>query len=137
MGSIVQAIDAFQHHRTNGSLLLRGLLSLLYLVVGIFLVTNPLAGAASVALAIGVFFFIEGVFRVILAFKVKPARQWGWMLFNGILMIVLGIFIWSQWPLNASWILGVWIGIGLLLNGVTTLLFGTAALASNIDSLNH
>ncbi len=137
VGSIVQVIDAFQHHRSNGSLLVRLLLSLLYLIVGILLVLNPLAGAASLALGIGIFFFIDGVFRVFLAFKVKPARRWGWMLFNGILMIILGIFIWSQWPLNASWILGVWVGIGLLINGITTILFGTAALASNIDSLNH
>jgi uncharacterized membrane protein HdeD (DUF308 family) len=130
VGSIVQAIDAFRHHSSNGSLLLRLVLCLLYLAAGILLLLNPLAGAASITLLVGIFFFVEGVFRVFLAFKVKPARRWGWVLVNGILMIVLGILIGYQWPANAPWLLGLWVGIGLLFNGITTLTFGTALLAS-------
>ncbi|MCY7337288.1 MAG: hypothetical protein LH613_13925 [Chamaesiphon sp.] len=28
--------------------------------------------------------------------------------------IILGIFIWSNFPFNAAWILGLWVGINLL-----------------------
>ncbi|MEL6454913.1 MAG: HdeD family acid-resistance protein [Cyanobacteria bacterium J06623_5] len=136
-GSIVQAVDIFKHHQNSRSVLMRSLLCLLYLGAGLLVAFNPLAGAASLTLIIGVFFFIDGVFRVVLAFQVKPAPRWGWMLLNGIVMVILGIFIWSQWPYNAPEVLGIWIGVGLLFNGITTLLFGTAALATSIDKLNH
>ncbi|MGB3293582.1 MAG: HdeD family acid-resistance protein [Phormidesmis sp.] len=137
VGSVVQAVDAFQHHRSNGSLILRLALSVLYFVVGVLLLLNPFAGAVSLTLLIGIFFFVDGIFRVFMAFKVKPAPRWGWILLNGILMIILGIFIWSQWPLNAPWILGLWIGVGLLINGITTLVFGTAVLAAGANEIDR
>ncbi|WP_141242212.1 HdeD family acid-resistance protein [Leptolyngbya sp. BC1307] len=137
IGGIVQAVDAFRHHRSSGTLALRLILSVLYIVVGALLLFNPLAGAVSLTLLIGIFFFVDGIFRVFLAFRVKPASRWGWILLNGILMIILGIFIWSQWPLNAPWILGLWIGIGLLINGVTTLVFGTAVLAAGANEVTR
>lgn len=137
IGSIVQAVDAFRHHRSNGSLVLRLALSVLYFIVGALLLLNPFAGAVSLSLLIGIFFFVDGVFRIFMAFRVKPAPRWGWILLNGILMVILGIFIWSQWPLNAPWILGLWIGVGLLLNGITTLVFGTAVLAAGANEITQ
>ena len=136
-GSIVQAVDIFKHHQNSRSVVVRSLLSLLYLGTGILVVINPLAGAVSLTLVIGIFFFVDGVFRVVMAFQLRPNAKWGWMLVNGILMIILGIFIWSQWPFNAPSVLGIWIGVGLLFNGVTTLLFGTAALAASSERLNY
>ena len=52
-------------------------------------------------------------------------------------MIILGILIWSQWPLNAPWILGLWVGFGLLINGITTLIFGTAVLTAGANRVTH
>lgn len=124
---IVQVIYAFRQNRGTGSLVLKLLLALLYLGVGILLITNPLAGILSLTLLVGVFFFVDGIFRVIWAFQVKPQSRWGWILFNGILMIILGILIWSQWPFNAPWVLGLLVGIGLLFNGIATLIYGTTA----------
>lgn len=129
-GSIIQAVEAFQHYRPGGSLVLKWLLALLYLVVGILLLVNPWMGAISLTLFIGIFFFVDGVFRVILAFQLKPSPRWGWVLLNGLLMIVLGILIWSQWPTNAPWILGFLVGIGLLVNGLAILLYGSAVYSS-------
>ncbi|NEP17521.1 MAG: HdeD family acid-resistance protein [Leptolyngbya sp. SIO4C1] len=128
VGSVLQAIEAFQHYRAGSSLFFRLLLSLLYLMVGILLLANPWAGTVSLTLIVGIFFFIDGVFRVFLSFQLKPAPRWGWVLLSGILMIILGILIWSQWPFNAPWILGLLVGVGLLVNGIATLLFGTSAL---------
>ena len=57
VGGIIQGIDAFRHHRSSGSIILRLLLSILSIVLGILLLTNPLASAASLTLLIGIFFF--------------------------------------------------------------------------------
>jgi uncharacterized membrane protein HdeD (DUF308 family) len=101
-------------------------LGILAILAGILLLVNPLAGVLSLTLLIGIYFFVDGVFRVFLAFQIKPQRRWGWVLTNGILMIILGILIWSQWPTNTAWVLGLLVGIGLLFNGLATLLYGTA-----------
>ncbi|MBD0336418.1 MAG: DUF308 domain-containing protein [Cyanobacteria bacterium Co-bin13] len=127
LGGVIQIVYAFQHQHNSGPLVLSLLLGVLSLIVGILLVADPWAGAVSLTLFVGVYFFLDGVFRVFLAFQHKlSSPRWGWFLFNGILMIILGILIWSQWPVNAPWILGTLVGIGLLINGIATLLFGVA-----------
>lgn len=125
-GGLIQLIYAFQHHQRGGSLALSLVLGILAILAGILLLVNPLAGVLSLTLLIGIYFFVDGVFRVFLAFQIKPQRRWGWVLTNGILMIILGILIWSQWPTNTAWVLGLLVGIGLLFNGLATLLYGTA-----------
>lgn len=131
IGAVVQAFYAFQSDRNNLPIWIKLLLSILYLAVGVLLLLNPLAGIVSLTLVVGIFFFVEGVFRVALAFRSKSNPRWGWSLVNGILMIILGILIWSQWPFNASWILGMLVGLGLLFNGFGMLILGTAAQFSN------
>jgi uncharacterized membrane protein HdeD (DUF308 family) len=133
IGGILQGVYAFQQNRDGSSMALKLILAVLYLVAGILLLLNPLAGAISLTLIIGVFFFVDGVFRVIWAFQLKPAPQWGWVLVNGILMIILGILIWSQWPFNALWILGLLVGVGLLVNGIATLVFGFTPQTPSIE----
>ncbi len=125
VGGIGQMVYAFRSHGA-GSTALKVLLGLIYFGVGVLLLFNPWAGAVSLTLVVGIFFFIDGAFRVVTAFQVKPAPRWGWMLFNGIVTIILGILIWSQWPFNAPWILGLLVGIGLIVSGISTMLFPAA-----------
>jgi uncharacterized membrane protein HdeD (DUF308 family) len=127
IGGIVQAIYAFQHDRRRSSLIFHLLLGILSIVAGILLVVNPLAGVVSLTLIIGIYFFIDGVFRVFLAFQLKPDANWGWVLLNGILLIILGILIWSEWPFSATWVLGLLVGVGLLFSGISTIAFVLAA----------
>lgn len=126
VGGMFQATDAFQHHESGGSLVLKLLLGVLSVITGILLIVNPWAGVVSLTLIVGIYFFTDGVFRVFLAFRLKPAASWSWVLLNGILMIILGILIWSQWPFNATWVLGFFVGVGLLFSGITTIVFAAA-----------
>lgn len=127
IGGVFQAIEAFRHNRRGGSLVLKLLLSVAAIVAGILLLTAPVAGIASLTLIAGIYFFIDGVFRVFLAFQLKPSTNWGWVLLNGILMIILGILIWSQWPFSATWVLGLLVGIGLLFSGIATVVVAASA----------
>lgn len=85
---------------------------------GIIVLSNVLSGALTLTLILGITIFAQGVIQVILAFGIRPARNWSWVLCSGILEIILGIFIWSEWPFNAAWIIGLWVGISLLFNGI-------------------
>lgn len=60
----------------------------------------------------------EGVFEVITAFQIRPEPNWGWTLFSGMMLIILGILILYKWPFSAAWVLGLFAGINFLLTGV-------------------
>jgi uncharacterized membrane protein HdeD (DUF308 family) len=127
IGGLIQIMYTFQQQHRGGLLLINLLIGIVALTIGILVLTNPWAGVISLTLMIGVYFFLDGVFRVFLAFQIKPAATWFWYLINGLLMIILGILIWSQWPFNAAWILGLLVGIGLLINGLVAILYGITA----------
>ena len=104
--------------RGAGQIIWKLLLGILYLGAGIVVLSNVLSGAIALTLILGITIFAQGVIQVILAFGIRPARNWGWVLASGILGIILGIFIWSEWPFNAAWLIGLWVGISLLFNGI-------------------
>jgi uncharacterized membrane protein HdeD (DUF308 family) len=49
-----------------------------------------------------------------------------WLLFNGILTLIVGVLIWAHWPGRAMWIIGVFVGFNLLMNGITRLMLTLA-----------
>ena len=118
---VVQLIHSFQTYGAGAFFLKLGL-SILYIIAGGLLLQHPVEGILFLTLLVGILFLIEGVFRVILAFQLKPVSNWGWVLANGIVTLVLGIFISSQWPSTAFWVIGLLVGIGLFVNGLSTIM---------------
>ena len=68
--------------------------------------------------------FISGVLAVIRAFQLRPAPGWGWFLFSGIIRIILGIIIWSEWPSNPEWLIGKVFGLFFLVSGLSLIILG-------------
>jgi uncharacterized membrane protein HdeD (DUF308 family) len=38
---------------------------------------------------------------------------------NGVLTVFLGIAIFAQWPVSGLWVLGTFVGVDLIANGMT------------------
>lgn len=114
---IAQIVYAFRSQGA-GQIIWKLLLGVLYLGAGIVVLSNVFSGAIALTLILGITIFVQGALQVILAFGIRPARSWGWVLFSGILGIILGIFIWSEWPFNADWLIGLLVGINLLFDGI-------------------
>jgi uncharacterized membrane protein HdeD (DUF308 family) len=106
--------------------------SIVYLVAGILLLASPVSGVLTLTLVLAVLWIVEGATAIALAFRLKPARPWGWVLFDGIITAVLGLLIWIGWPGNAPWLLGLFLGISLLATGISVLLFGWALRAGSL-----
>jgi uncharacterized membrane protein HdeD (DUF308 family) len=49
------------------------------------------------------------------------------LLVHGIASLVLGIGIWRQWPLSGLWVIGLFVGIELMVNGWRLIMLGLAA----------
>lgn len=117
----MQVIQSFQVQGWGGFLwaLLFGVLTL---VVGVSLVFNPLAGMVSLTLLVAVLFLAVGVVKVMYAFSLRPLTGWGWVLFSGIVSIVLAVMILSNFPYAATSVLGILLAVELISNGVLFLM---------------
>lgn len=114
-------VYAFQT-RDRGGFIWKLLLSIAYVATGILLFTNPMTGVLTLTLLLGSFLLTEGVFELILAFRLRPQRNWTWVLGDAILTLALGAFIWFQWPSNAPWLLGTIVGASVVSTGLSRIM---------------
>src|SRR5215471_16710896 len=115
IGGIMEVIHAFWHKRWAG-FFLDLLTGILYVVAGWMMVTNPAESALLLTLLIAMFLVFEGVFRIVAALAVRYPH-WGAVLLNGVISLVLGMLIWRRWPVSGLWVIGLFVGIEMLLNG--------------------
>jgi len=117
IGGIFRIFYAFRD-RQLGDFWVKLFLGALQLILGILLLSKVLIGILSIVLAIGIFVFIEGCLEVILAFKIRPAQNWGWVLLSGVITVILGILILNLSPVSALSFLGLLVGINFLISGI-------------------
>jgi uncharacterized membrane protein HdeD (DUF308 family) len=115
---IAQIVYAFQS-RGAGQVVWKMILGFLYFLSGVFVVINPLEGVLAFTLVLGITIFIQGIIQVSIAFQMRRiSPNWGWMLVSGIIGIIFGIFVWSNFPFYAAWLIGTLVGVNLLFDGV-------------------
>jgi uncharacterized membrane protein HdeD (DUF308 family) len=103
--------------RDWGGFFLYVLVGILYAVAGFLTIQHPLLAAETLTLMLAAAFLVGGMFRIVVA-AVERFPGWGWVLVNGIVTVVLGILIWRQWPVSGLWVLGMFVGIDLIVNGL-------------------
>jgi uncharacterized membrane protein HdeD (DUF308 family) len=122
---LTKIVYAFQTRTENG-FIWKLLVSILYVATGLILWLYPLQGAITLTLVLGTFLFTEGIFEIILAFRVRSTPNWFWVLANGIVTLVLGSIIWFQLPTSATWVLGTLLGISILSSGVSRIMLASS-----------
>jgi len=112
--------------RRAGAVLWEVLLGMVYGAIGFYLLASPVAGLASLTLAIAIYFLIEGALEFVLSFQLRPAPGSGWLLVDGVITLVLAVLIWSTWPSSALWVVGTLVGISMFFSGITRLMLSMA-----------
>jgi uncharacterized membrane protein HdeD (DUF308 family) len=102
-------------------------IGLLGVVAGLLMIFRPLVGLVAMTMLLAIYFLVDGISEIIAAFKIKPDRGWGWVLFNGIIAVLLGFMIWRQWPVSGKWAIGLLVGIHILMTGWTMIILGSGA----------
>jgi uncharacterized membrane protein HdeD (DUF308 family) len=82
---------------------------------------HPVAGLASLTLLLAIYLFVEAVLELVLGFRLRPRPGSGWLLFDGIVTLVLAILIWRSWPSSSEWVIGTLVGISMLFSGTARL----------------
>jgi uncharacterized membrane protein HdeD (DUF308 family) len=109
--------------RAWGGFFLSLLAGVLHLAVGVIVLDRPGEAVLIYTLLLAVFFFVEGLFRIVGALAGQFAH-WGWMLFNGIVTLALGVMIWRQWPISGLYVVGLFLGINLIVSGANYISLG-------------
>lgn len=126
MGGVARLVVAFMAD-SFGAGALTFLWGLIVAATGFYFMTRPGVGLATLTLVLAIVLFVDGVTRVIIAFKLKPVKGWGWMLTGGIVSVLLAWMVGREFPVSGLWVVGTMAGINLLFSGFTTIaLAGTA-----------
>jgi uncharacterized membrane protein HdeD (DUF308 family) len=115
------------HTRTAGGMVWELLLGILYILVGVYALLNPVAGLASLTLVLAIYLFMEAVLELILSFRLRPLPGSNWLLFDGIITLILAVLIWRSWPSSSEWVIGTLVGISMLFSGAARLSLSLAA----------
>jgi uncharacterized membrane protein HdeD (DUF308 family) len=115
VSGVIEAVHAFRVHRWGGFFLhlIGGIVGVL---VGLLVVTHPVAGALAWTMLFAAFFTVIGIFRLVTAISLR-FPNWGWAVFDGIITLALGVILWAEWPWSGFWYLGIAVGISLILRG--------------------
>jgi uncharacterized membrane protein HdeD (DUF308 family) len=90
--------------------------AVLYLIVGLFMLEDPVRAAAVLTLLLSASFLVGGVLRLVFSLVVR-FPSWPWVFLNGLVDLVLGTLIWREWPGSSLWVIGLFVGIELLFHG--------------------
>lgn len=102
----------------SGWMILSGALSL---VVGVFMLVMPVAGAIALATLVAFFLFVEGIVEIVLALQMRFSRSWGWLLAAGILSLILSVILLVGWPEQTVTLVGIFLGLNFLFYGLAIL----------------
>jgi uncharacterized membrane protein HdeD (DUF308 family) len=113
--------------RSAGGIVWHILLGILDIAVGIYLLMRPVAGLATLTLLLAIYLVARGIVEFILSFQVRPMPGSGWLLFDGLISIILGVMIWRTWPSSTEWAIGTLVGISMIFAGFSRLMISLAA----------
>ena len=138
LAGVVHLILAF-HARGAGSVIWRLLVGVAYIVFGGYLLVHPLLGVASLTLLLATLFLIEGVLDIVLYTRIRSAQGSTWLLFDGLVTLLLSLLIWAHWPSSSAWAIGTLVGVSMIMSGVTRIMMSLAArrIAGRLDNVTR
>jgi uncharacterized membrane protein HdeD (DUF308 family) len=125
IGAVGHLIAAFKGGGAK-QVIFQLLIAVVYFIGGIYFLTHPILAVSTLTLLLAGVILAEGVLEIISYFRMKGEGASGWVLFNGIVTILLACLIWFQWPSSTVWAIGILVGVNLLMTGITRLMFGLA-----------
>lgn len=125
VGGIVQAIRFFKISKPKDSPSTL-IMSIASIVLGLLLLVYPITGIIALTILISFLFLIQGIAQVYNGLQMRKLKGSTWIIFSGIISLLLAGLIWSGLPGSAAWVIGLLVGINMLIFGITQLFFMTS-----------
>ena len=121
VAAAIECVNAVLVGRWSG-FFLHLLGALLFGVTGALLLKHPGSSAGWITALMAAFFIVGGTFEVI-APLFLTLRGTGWHVLNGAVSITLGMLVFLQWPFSGLWAIGTFVGISMLVRGLSSTAF--------------
>lgn len=109
-----------------GTVLWEILLAGVYVLVGVYILSNPAIGLATLTFVIAFYLFVEAILEFGEAYMMRHEGGSGWFLFDGIITLILAFIIWGTWPSSKVWAVGTLVGVSMLFSGISRLMISSA-----------
>ncbi len=97
---------------------------LLLLVCGGAMLWWPMSGVAAIGLLLSIYLLLDAFGSFLLARELHPLKGWGFMAFNGAVSLLLAFLFLIGWPATSMWLVGIYLGISLLFDGMVLTFIG-------------
>ena len=121
VSGVFHIADAF-HAKGVGAFFWRLLVGIVFIIGGLDIAFVPLRGLFTLTFVLAIILMVQGIFTLIGFFRHRKMHGAGWMLFNGIVTILLSLIIWWDGPRAAVWVIGTLVGIHLIFSGISRLM---------------
>jgi uncharacterized membrane protein HdeD (DUF308 family) len=103
--------------------------ALVALLAGLSLLWNPLMGLVTLTYILIAYFVVDGVLSIVHAIEHRreASSRWQWMVFSGVIDLLLAALIISGLPGAFTWALGLMVGIDLIFAGWSLVTMALAA----------
>ncbi|MEO1732895.1 MAG: DUF308 domain-containing protein [Pseudomonadota bacterium] len=102
------------------------ILGLISLIVGIYLLTNPLKGLVALTIVLGASFVVSGIVKAVVGFRVQDNALKFIVVIAGLASLALGVLVLANIPGSAVITLGIMLGVELVSNGAAAMALGFA-----------
>jgi uncharacterized membrane protein HdeD (DUF308 family) len=98
-------------------------------IVGAYLLLDPLQGLATLTFVLVAYFLVDGAALIFLAIahRRELSGKWEWVLVNGVTDLIIAGIIISGFPGTLVWALGLLVGIDLIFGGAALIAMASAA----------
>lgn len=121
-GVISFFVALFGHHVPHR--IVSALFAIIRIGAGLALLIFVPAGIAALTLILSIFFFLEGISCIAGSLKMRNHSGWIWLFLNGVAALVLGGMVYTKWPNDSAWVIGLLYGINSLFAGLSLLTLG-------------
>jgi uncharacterized membrane protein HdeD (DUF308 family) len=104
-----------------GARLLSLVLGVLTVILGLYILANPLISTLALTWLAGILFLATGVTKIFLSFGLRGTGYLWVVLLSGIVSVALGIMVLSNFPYSAATILGILLAVELISTGIANI----------------
>jgi uncharacterized membrane protein HdeD (DUF308 family) len=101
--------------------------SFILIFISLYMILSPMGGVATMGLLLSMYFFMDAFANFVFAMSVRNTTSdktwWMWLL-NSIASVILGFIMIMGWPFSSLYLVGLFVGISLFIDGWVLLMGG-------------
>jgi len=117
---LIHSVQMHQHQLADW------LKPVLLLATGGVMIALPNAGIAAIGLMF-ILYFIMDAYRNFTQANVHAGHGRGWFVFSGVIDVIIAILFFVTWPQGSLILVGIFVGVNLIFDGVILLMLRNAA----------